>query len=504
MSPSPVERNVIANFAGRAWTGILSLAFIPLYVRLMGIETYGLVGVYVSLVSLISVLDLGLSSTLSRELARLSAARGLDASIEARDLVRTLEVVFWSAGALIGLTLAALAPWVARHWINSTALPEGTVSHAIAVMGLVIAVQWPTAIYEGGLTGLQRQVSLNAVRGAAALVQHGGAVLVLWLVSPTVLAYFTWQIVVSVGQTLALRHALRRALPAATRSGIFRGELIPKHGWFAAGMSGISILTIILTQTDKVVLSKLLPLETFGYYVLATNVASILVQIVTPFFAALFPRFTQVFAGLAEGVEAPTLYHASCQSVAAIVLPAAAVLILFPRELLELWLHEPAIARSVAPLARLLVIGQAMNALMVVPALVQMAFGWTRLILAANTLAVVILVPLMTGAVLVYGVIGGPVAWIILNAGYVLVMIPLMHRRLLAGEMWRWYGQDVALPAVAALVIAVTSRLAMPATLSATGSLLWIAATGAVAVAASAFVMPFTRDWIGRRAAGVF
>jgi O-antigen/teichoic acid export membrane protein len=266
-------------------------------------------------------------------------------------------------------------------------------------------------------------------------------------------------------------------------------------------MSGISVLTIVLTQTDKIVLSKLLTLETFGYYVLATNVASILVQLVTPLFAALFPKFTQVLSGLAEGVDAPTLYHASCQSVALLVLPAAAVIALFPGDLLLLWLHDPVAAAAVAPLARLLVIGQALNALMFIPSLAQMAFAWTRLILFANALAVAVLVPLMTLAVVRYGAIGGPLAWIVLNAGYVLFMIPLMHRRLFRGEMWRWYAWDVGAPAAVATCVVGLSRTAMPAALSTGTVFVWILVTGAAAVGATALAMPFTRGWISRQLA---
>jgi O-antigen/teichoic acid export membrane protein len=501
MPLSTVARNALASFAGKAWASVLSLVFIPLYVRLMGVETYGLVGIYVSLSALLSVLDLGLSSTLSRELARLTAVPSDEARGEARDLARTLELAFWAVGLIIALGLLALAPVLASSWITARGISEADVSRAVALMGLVIAIQWPTALYDGALTGLQRQVPLNTVRSVTALVQHGGAVLVLWLVSPTVLAYFAWQLVASAGQTVALRRVVWRALGPAGERGAFRPHLVRRHGWFAAGMSGISILTIVLTQADKIVLSKLLPLQVFGYYVLATNVASVLVQAVTPMFAALFPKFTQVLSGLAEGVDAATLYHASCQSVALLVLPAAAILALFPRELLLLWLHDPATAEAVAPLARLLVIGQALNALMFIPALAQMAFAWTRLILFSNLAAVAVLVPLMTLAVQRYGAMGGPLAWVALNAGYVLFMIPLMHRRLFRGEMWRWYAWDVGAPLAAALAAAALSRVAMPAALSPGPTFVWIAVTGAIALGATALAMPFTRGWISRQAA---
>ncbi len=70
---SQLKRNIIANFAGKAWTALISLAFIPLYISFIGIEGYGLVGVYLALFAVFSLLDLGLGTTLNRELASLSA-----------------------------------------------------------------------------------------------------------------------------------------------------------------------------------------------------------------------------------------------------------------------------------------------------------------------------------------------------------------------------------------------------------------------------------------------
>ena len=73
-STPSVRRNIAANFAGKAWHGIFSLAFVPIYIKLMGVEVYGLLGIFLSLSALFALLDTGLSATLNRELSRLSVA----------------------------------------------------------------------------------------------------------------------------------------------------------------------------------------------------------------------------------------------------------------------------------------------------------------------------------------------------------------------------------------------------------------------------------------------
>ena len=73
---SVIKQNIIANFGGKAWQALMSLAFVPLYIKFMGIESYGLVGIFASLLALFGLLDMGLSTTLNRELAGFSEQTG--------------------------------------------------------------------------------------------------------------------------------------------------------------------------------------------------------------------------------------------------------------------------------------------------------------------------------------------------------------------------------------------------------------------------------------------
>jgi hypothetical protein len=199
-----VSRNVAFNFLGKSWAALMSLAFVPLYIRFLGIEAYGLLGFFSLLLVVLSVLDLGLGSTLNRELAR-HTARQDGPTNESRDLLRTLEVPYGIVGILLGVSVAALAPFLARHWVNAASLPVATVREAIILMGVVVAAQWPTTLYAGGLRGLQQQGLWNAISASAATLRGVGAALVLWKLSATILAFFTWQAAVSILQTYCRR-----------------------------------------------------------------------------------------------------------------------------------------------------------------------------------------------------------------------------------------------------------------------------------------------------------
>ena len=71
--PAGSAVRLAANLFGTGWAALLGLAVVPTYLRLIGVEAYGLMSFYMALTTLIQVFDLGLSPALNRELARLSA-----------------------------------------------------------------------------------------------------------------------------------------------------------------------------------------------------------------------------------------------------------------------------------------------------------------------------------------------------------------------------------------------------------------------------------------------
>ena len=260
-----IKKNMVANFAGNMWQALMGLIFIPLYMKFLGIESWGLIGIFFTLQTMSGLLDLGMSNTLNREMARLSALQ--DREQEMRNLVRTLEMIYWSIAVFVGITIAALSPVIAHHWIKAEQLSPKTIEQAFLLMGLAIALQMPVGFYSGGLMGLQRQVLLNAINIVTSTLRGVGAVLILWLVSPTIQAYFLWQIVVSIINTFLLAMFLKRRLSFGGNKAVFQKQLLKGIWRFTAGMSGIAILAVILTQMDKVILSRMLSLEMFGYYV---------------------------------------------------------------------------------------------------------------------------------------------------------------------------------------------------------------------------------------------
>jgi O-antigen/teichoic acid export membrane protein len=65
-----LKKNLIANYLGQGWTALMGLAFIPLYIKYLGIEAYGLIGLFAIIQAWLSLLDMGMTPMLGREMAR--------------------------------------------------------------------------------------------------------------------------------------------------------------------------------------------------------------------------------------------------------------------------------------------------------------------------------------------------------------------------------------------------------------------------------------------------
>jgi len=198
--------------------------FVPLYLKFLGIEAYGLIGFYSTLLGVLALADMGLTATLSREMARLEAREGADG--EMGDLLRTYESIY--LGISLGLAAAIwfAAPSIAGRWLQAGALPLGEIASAIKLMGIAIALQLPANLYSGGLFGLQRQVMANSLMIGWGIFRGVGSVLVLWLVSPTIIAFSLWQIVSNAAYLFAVRFGIRHVLPAARSKPGFKRTIL--------------------------------------------------------------------------------------------------------------------------------------------------------------------------------------------------------------------------------------------------------------------------------------
>lgn len=443
-----LKRDISIGLVNSVWSAAVTLASVPVFVHYLGIEAYGIVGFFAAVQGLLQVLDMGLAPTMNREVARFSALGNIAG---AANLLRSLASVYWGMACVIGLLIYWLAGPIAARWLQVKTLDSQTVEHGVILLGLVTACRWPIGLYQGVLLGALRVNVASVINMLMIALANGGAIIVLACVSATIEAFFLWQALVGILYAIAMRSAAWRVLAAPPGSRIEWSEL-KRVGPFALGMSGIAASGIVMTQMDKVILSRLLSLDDFGRYALAGVLASGLYLFVTPTFNIIFPRLSSLAAKSDESGMAE-LYRTGSQLLSAALFPMAATAAFYSYDLLSLWTRDAQLAAALAPITSLLLVGAVLNGVMHFPYALQLACGATRVPLTINAVLLLLMVPLTTLLAIEYGALGGAMAWAALNFVYLLLGTWLTHRSLLRGHGLSWLMFDIAIPAGIAVVV---------------------------------------------------
>lgn len=496
-----IRKNIIANLVGRIWSVVSVYLFLPLYLKFLGIEAFGLVGFYSTLLGVLSLADIGLTATLSREMARLVVQE--NSARRMGDLIRTYETLYLCISLALMAIVGIGAPFITENWLRASALSSDKITLSIRLMGMAIALQLPANLYSGGLFGLQKQVLSNLLQIAWGVWRGGGAVLVLWLLSPTIIMFSAWQLIANAAYCFMIRYSLWRVLPDRAVPPRCSKEVLRETWNYAAGMAGICFFSSILTQTDKLVVSKMLSLETFGYYTLAGTLAMAPLILTGPISIAVFPQLTSLVSQ-AETATLKRLYHDTCGLVSVAVFPFGLTLALYGGPFILAWTGSAKAAQTAGLTASLLLLGSVIQAVLIIPYYLALAHGNTKLNLVLGIVSLVLITPLLIFLIMKYGIVGGGISWLTMNLCTLPPYIYFIHHHFLVGELKMWALQDIGRPLLSALPIVLLGRWFLPMPTSRIMIFGIIVLIGGISMIAAAISMPHIRKEMIARTKALF
>lgn len=467
---------------------LMGIAFVPVYLAILGTEAYGLIGFYATLQAVLNIADFGLSWTITRELSRSPADKPQRAN-----LLRTLEIVYWSISISTGLAVFVAGGVFSEYWFRSSALSADEIRQALQLMGIVLALQMPALYYQGALNGFGRQPVTNLVASLSATLRWAGAALIIWLVSPTIQAFFVWQVAAAAAGTGITAWAAWRNVAGKFRRASFDPHILRRVWLFTLGVFASAAAGILAMQADKLVLSKLLTLEQFGYYSLAVLLASILPALVIPFHTAFFPRLSEAYAQ-GDWPVVSRLYHAGSQLLSLLIVPTALVLIFFPHEVLYLWTGTEATAYNTSALLSLLALGNLLYALAGFPNLLIYAAGLPLISATVLIALAACILPSLFLFVPRFGPVAGSMIWAVACAVYLLAIVPVTHHRVLRGEFPRWIVWNMLVPVTTGAVIFTSARWLMPGGATVPVQFFFIGCAWSIATLCIATVLPEIRQ----------
>lgn len=492
-----MKLNFAANTLSRVIAGLFNFVAAPLYAHLIGMEGYGLIGIFLTLQGLIQILEVGLTTAASRELARRCVTS--ECAATTRDYVRTLATLYWTATIGVSLASPLIAGVLVNRWLKFNELSAETAIAAVSALLITVVLQWPNSLYLGALMGLQRQVLANVIYGVGAIARVLATVAALVLISNSVVTFFLVQTAVTVVTIGALAVGLWRALPGSSTTPRFRIALVRSSVVLSAGISGVSLFSTCLNQVDKVILSRYLSMTDFGHYMMAWTLANSLYMLVTPICATVFPSLSQL-AAVEDVPGIAKIYSQSTQLVCVLLAPAVIVTMWFPGDILLLWTKDAGTVAKSSSVVAVLMPAVLASAFLEVTLAVQRAFGWVRFSLWATGLSALVLLPVSLIAVWFLGAIGGAAAFAItkciMSGAQIAFTHTLFRRR--TDCAWRW--RPVLLSLGACSAASALCRWLFPDSLSSMplafiSVLLALIATYAAAMVTTPITVDAASDW---------
>lgn len=399
-----VIRNAIANFIAFGWLSLLSMLFVPIYIRFLGVTEWGIVAACASVQVFANFVDAGFSQIVPRWVAR-EAGQGLMLF----KYLRLFQKIYLILGLFIFFLLQLSANYLAHKWYQVEADDAAELELALRIISFQFLFQFVNNLYIGFWHGMQKQVLANVRTCFFGTLKHAVTLFALKEILPVSWVYASVFSFVALIEVVINRITLRRML-GAKQVGELPQILIAPFLREVSVLSGGIMVGLLVSQLDRIVLSRILPLEQFGIYTVTATLALAFLQLQAPFTRAYFPILVRELHVIGR-VSGKHIKHLVLGTLMVATLPTL-LASLFSAPLLQVWLHESSIVEIAQRPLQLLLIAVAINTLYGCIYQLIVASGQSHLVFNFNVTALLVAIVIVFVSGYRSGSILGGIIWL--------------------------------------------------------------------------------------------
>lgn len=446
--------NIGANFLGKVVTMLSTYLFVPLYLKYLGNELYGVVSFYTTLQNVMLILGMGLTSTLRKEFAI------EENSYRKCKLLKAVEYIYFFIMIIIIFLCFMLANTLISKYINIGSWDFKQIRNAIGLMGISIAFHLVSNLYSGCLLGAGKHISANIWQAIWAVTRSGCAVLVLIFVNVDIILFFLTQIIVDILYVLILRSEIYSWMKKQNiYCNIFNindfkilKDIIP----YTVGLLGISVVSVINTQLDKILVLNRFDFATLGVYNTAASFAQIPNSIVTILMVAIYNEFIAAYSS--NKVERyQRVYFSYYQKIYLFLISTVIFMFFFAQNILLFWTASPNMAYQSHIVSKILLIGNFFLGMQQVPYYFLLAVGKTRY---NNILGIgVVIVNILLTPIIVerQGIIGAGEIYSLFRLVEFLVLSFVVQKKFIQKKYLSWLCFNIFPPFIMTLILGLGS-----------------------------------------------
>lgn len=361
-----LARNVFLNIVGQGLPILIAFFSIPVLIRQLGTEKFGVLALAWVLAGYFNLFDLGLG----RAIVRIVVQKIPSPTTELFQAVWSSFVIATTLGICGGATLFFSAEWLAVHFFAVDDELHAQVLLSLQVMGVAIPFVVSSTIFRGILEAFQKFAWINYVQ-----VPIGSLTYLL----PLIVSLFTQDLPWIIATLVLLRlnlwvaflHLCYRLLHNYPRQYWVQLVTLKELLSFGFWITTSNLIQPFLSYLDRFLIGSLVSVVAVAYYTAPMEVVLKLWVLPGAVISVIYPAFAALQANSAQ---LKSLFDRSTKFLIIVLAPICITLSVMAEDILRVWISAE-YAESSGVLLRILSLGIFMNCLGFVPAAFLQAIG---------------------------------------------------------------------------------------------------------------------------------
>lgn len=383
---------------------IAAVVSIPLLIKGLGVDRFGILTIAWMLIGYFSLFDLGIGRALTQIISEKLAIND-EAAIP--PLMWTGLTVMFVLGLLASLFIVGLSDWIIYSALKIPVYLQAETKRSLSMLAPSI----PLVLIATGLRGILEAKhefkSVNLVRIPLGVLMFVAPLCVLPF-SNSLVAIFFSLLLVRAATAIAFVYLCHRSLDNFTEFTLSKA-VIPELLKFGGWMTVSNIVSPIMVQMDRFVIGMMLSMAAVAYYATPYEMVTKLLVVPAAIAGVCFPQFAKLNAQK-NIKDAMALYWKSCRYIFYLTFPAIIFLVLFAGWILHLWLGGKFSDESTR-VFQILAIGVLVNGLAAIPFAFLQGAGRSDVTAKVHVCELLVYLPLLYFAVSKFGIVGAATIW---------------------------------------------------------------------------------------------
>jgi len=384
-----VAKNTVFNVLGNGIAKLAPFFALPMFLSVYGAEGIAIIGLYSTLLQIVSTFYSGLMLQANRELAKSRNYQG-KAKNNSLANIKHLEKVFFSVVFVFGVCILLLLGNFSHKFIENLSHDKLTIT--LAVVALIFYS--PILFYESCLTGLLKFGQNNLFLAVFEFVRWGGGVIIALYFSKPISYLFGYIAIVSAFQVFVMRHYFWLNALGGVRLSAQQNQFNWNFLGYYRHTFIITMFTMLVTQIDKYFIFLNFEGLLIGVYFLVQALGRVLYVLTFPISNAFFSYSGSLLLNN-EHKEFLTVYKNTLQIHYTLMFPAVGTLFFFSEEVLLMYTGDNQVAIQGAFMLKILSLTTLLFSVLEVQKAPQLAAGNTAGIIKMYLIASVIFSPII-------------------------------------------------------------------------------------------------------------